>query len=121
MTVITAPSRSLPDVVATVAILVFGAIAGAVGILLAVSLIFVSDSCGASGVNTCSSGQLLIGILIAAALPPLTMLGMGIFAIVRLVRRGRAWWVAAIGLVGAAAFWFAGAALAVGSNPGFRL
>ena len=88
------PARPEPrtgDIVATVVLLVLLVLGGLVTSFMSLFLVMASDSCG---VNECNEGQLVLGVLVAAAAPWVAIVGMGVWAIVRLVRRKVAWWVA---------------------------
>lgn len=90
------PARPEPrtwDIVATVVLLVLLVLGGLVTSFMSLFLVMASDSCG-TGSTECNEGQLVLGVLVAAAAPWVAIVGMGVWAIVRLVRRKVAWWVA---------------------------
>jgi hypothetical protein len=90
-----APRREGPatwDVVATVVELVVLALGGLLMSFAGVFLVMASDSCGAAGTQ-CSSGVILLGVAIAVVAPWIALLGMGTWAIVRLVQGRSGWWV----------------------------
>ena len=55
-------------------------------------LVFASDSCG-SGTTECSTDLIALGVAVAAGGPWVPILGMGGWAVVRMVRGRSAWWV----------------------------
>jgi hypothetical protein len=80
------------DVVITIIelLLLFGG-----GLLLSFAglfLVFASDSCGSGGTE-CSTGLLAFGVALAAGGPWVPILGLGGWAVVRMVRGRSAWWV----------------------------
>ena len=60
------------------------------------TLVFASDSCGVT--SECSTGGIALGVLIAVAAPWVAIVAMGVWAVVRLVRRKLAWWVALLAI-----------------------
>ncbi|MEH3079069.1 MAG: hypothetical protein PGN11_20825 [Quadrisphaera sp.] len=74
-------------------------------------LVMASDSCGTSLGNECSTLGLTAGVGVAALAPWAGVLGLGVWAVVRLVRRRLAWWSALAALLAVPALWFAGAGL----------
>jgi hypothetical protein len=95
--------------VVTVALLVVAVAAAAVAAFAGLFLVMASDSCGIQG--ECSTLGLTAGVGVAALAPCVGVLGLGTWAVVRLVRRRRAWWTALAALLAVPALWAAGAAL----------
>lgn len=99
--------RSTPDLVVTVLLLVAGALAAVAAVPLGAVLTMAAGGCGVQG--PCNTLGLTAGVGVAALAPSASVLGFGAWAVVRLVRRRRAWWVALVALVSAPALWFLGA------------
>ena len=74
-------------------------------------LVFASDSCG-SGATDCSTGLIALGVAVAAGGPLVPILGMGGWAVVRMVRGRSAWWVPLVTVPVACLVFALGAALA---------
>lgn len=74
-------------------------------------LVFASDSCG-SGTTECSTGLIALGVAVAAGGPWVPILGMGGWAVVRMVRGRSAWWVPLVTVPVACLVFALGAALA---------
>jgi len=108
--------RRVWDIVLTIILILVGAVAVAVMMFGAFLLIFASDSCGA---DSCNEVQMTVGMGIAIAAPVMVMLVAAIVAIVLLVRRKLAFWVALVGIVGASLGWGLGAYLVFSAVPGF--
>ena len=85
-----APDRTW-DIVATVVLLVLLCLAGAASSFLGLFLVMASDSCGSA--STCNEGGIVLGTAVAVVAPWLAIVSMGVWAVVRLVRRKLAWWV----------------------------
>ncbi|MBF5081758.1 hypothetical protein F1641_08400 [Quadrisphaera sp. INWT6] len=99
--------RSTPDLVVTVLLLLVGALAAAAAVPLGAVLTTAAGGCGVQG--PCSTLGLTAGVGLAALGPSAGVLGFGAWAVVRLVRGRRAWWVALVALLSAPALWFLGA------------
>lgn len=84
------------DVAATIVILCLLALGGLASSFLGLMLVFASDSCGVT--SECSTGQIVLGVAVAAIAPWIAILGMGTWSIVRLVRKRTAWWVAMLAI-----------------------
>lgn len=74
-------------------------------------LVFASDSCG-SGTTDCSTGLIALGVAVAAGGPWVPILGLGGWAVVRMVRGRSAWWVPLVTVPVACLVFALGAALA---------
>lgn len=74
-------------------------------------LVFASDSCG-SGAGECSTDLIALGVAVAAGGPWVPILGMGGWAVVRMVRGRSAWWVPLVTVPVACLVFALGAALA---------
>jgi len=83
------------DVVASIILLVLGAIAFAVLAFASLFLAMMSDGCG-SGTN-CNYGVMTAGYFVALLVPPVVFVASAIWTIIRLVRRRLAWWVPLVG------------------------
>lgn len=90
-----APDRTW-DIVATVVLLLLLCAGGLVASFAGLTLVFASDSCGVT--SECSTGGIALGVLIAVAAPWVAIVAMGTWAVVRLVRRKLAWWVALLAI-----------------------
>ena len=108
--------RRVWDLVLTIILILVGFGAVAVMLFAAVFLVFASDSCG---VASCNETQMSLGMGVAIAAPVMVMLVAAIVAIVLLVRRKLAFWVALAGIVGAGLGWGLGAYLVFSAVPGF--
>jgi uncharacterized BrkB/YihY/UPF0761 family membrane protein len=104
------------DLVLTIILILVGFGAVAVMLFAAVFLVFASDSCG---VASCNETQMSLGMGVAIVAPVIVMLGAAIVAIVLLVHRKLAFWVALVGIVGAGLGWGLGAYLVFSAVPGF--
>jgi uncharacterized BrkB/YihY/UPF0761 family membrane protein len=98
------------DMVLTISLLVLG-----LGIAVALSffsvfLVFASDGCG-SGSTPCNSDAISIGVLVAAVAPLALFALAAVFAIVRIVKRRVAFWVAIVGTLLAAVGFSVGVAI----------
>ena len=98
------------DVVVTIIELIMLGLGGVLLSFFGFFLVFASDSCGISETH-CSTGQIALGVVVAAGGPWLVILGMGAWAVVRLVRRRSAWWVPLLAVPGACLVFALGAAL----------
>ncbi|THG29527.1 DUF6264 family protein [Naasia lichenicola] len=78
-------------------------------------LAFASDSCTA---DTCSTGQLSAGVIVALTGPTVVLLIGLVVAIIRIVRRRLAFWVPIVALAGMIGIWAIGAALVFTSVSG---
>lgn len=74
-------------------------------------LVFASDSCGSGGTE-CSTDLIALGVAVAAGGPWVPILGMGGWAVVRMVRRRSAWWIPLLAVPVACLVFALGAALA---------
>lgn len=83
------------DIVATVVLLVLLVLGGLVTSFMGLFLVMASDSCG---VEDCNEGGIVLGTAIAVAAPWVAIVAMGVWAVVRLVRRKLAWWVAMLAI-----------------------
>jgi len=97
------------DVVASIILLVLGAIAFAVLAFASLFLAMMSDGCG-SGTN-CNYGVMTAGYFVALLVPPVVFVAAAIWTIIRLVRRRLAWWVPLVGAAVALAAWGVGLAM----------
>lgn len=79
------------DIVATVVLLVVLVLGGLLTSFLGLFLVMASDSCGVT--SECSEAGIVLGTAIAVAAPWIAIAAMGVWAVVRLVRRKLAWWV----------------------------
>lgn len=112
----TSPSerkRALWDIILTVILLVVTVIAASIASLFGLFLAFMSDSCGAVG--ECNIDQLGVGMALAVGGVWLAPVAAIVAAVVLLVLRRRAFWVALLGLVLVGAIWALGFALAAGA------
>lgn len=96
-------------------LLVVDLVVGAVLAYLAVVLVVAYDTCT---VQDCSYDGFMAGWLLALIGPALVLVIAGTAAVVRLVRRRRAWWIPLVGLVVAVGIWWAGAQLVFVAVPG---
>jgi uncharacterized BrkB/YihY/UPF0761 family membrane protein len=116
MTTTTQPARATWDVVLTIVLGVAGIglviLLGFLGIFLA----FASDSCGTS---TCNTDQIGTGMLVAVVAPAALFLVALVIAVVRLVKKRRAFWVILVGYAVAILGWVAGAALVFTAVDGY--
>ena len=94
------PDRTVDVVVTVIELLVLG-LGGLALSVAGIFLVMASDSCGAGG-TTCSSGQIALGVAIASRGPWLVILGAGGWAVVRMIRGRRAWWVPLLAVPGCA-------------------
>lgn len=101
--------RSTPDLVVSTALLVVAVAAAAVATFAGLFLVMASDGCGVQG--ECSTLGLTAGVGVSALGPWVGVLGLGAWAVVRVVRRRLAWWTALAALVAVPALWAAGAGL----------
>ncbi|MBC3760373.1 hypothetical protein H7K62_01565 [Quadrisphaera sp. RL12-1S] len=101
--------RSTLDLVVTTALLVLAVAAAAAGTFAGLFLVMASDSCGIQA--ECSTLGLTAGVGVSALGPWVGVLGFGVWAVVRVVRRRLAWWTALAALLAVPALWFAGAGL----------
>lgn len=90
------PVKTL-DVVVTIVLLVADGVLAGLASMMGMFLVMASDSCGAA---TCDTGLITIGWLMGMILPWVAFVATAIVAIVLMVKRRLAFWVA---LVGAAA------------------
>lgn len=88
---------------------------GAVLLYLGLVLVFAYDICE---VQDCSYNGFMSGWLLASIAPALVLIIAGTAAIVRLVRRKRAWWIPLVGIVLAVLLWWVGAQIVFWSVPG---
>ena len=75
-------------------------------------LLFSMASDGCVGDAPCSSGQIMSGVLVAAASPVLTYLVALVVVVLRVRARRRTWWVPVLALVVGAGLWFLGGVIA---------
>ena len=87
------------DVAVTVILLVIDAALAFAASVMGMFLIMASDPCG---VRDCGNDLIVLGWIIGMVLPWLVLIATGIIAIVRLVRRKLAFWVALLGALGIA-------------------
>jgi uncharacterized membrane protein YjgN (DUF898 family) len=104
------------DLVLTIILILVGFVAVAFMMIAAVFLAFASDSCGGA---SCNEAQMSLGMGVAMVAPIVAMLAATVVAIVLLVLRKLAFWVALVGIVAAGLGWGLGAYLVFGSVPGF--
>lgn len=111
------PGSTLPpqqdrtwDVVVTITELLLLGLGGLALSVMGFFLVFASDSCGVAG-NECSTGQLALGVVVASGGPWVVILGMGAWAVVRLVRRRSAWWVPLLAVIGSGLVFALGVAM----------
>lgn len=99
------------DVVATVLVLL---VLGVVGLLASVvgvaGVVDVDQNCGP---EDCTRAVAFLGTALVVASPWLALLPLGSWAVVRLVRRRSAWWVALLALPVAAVLFVAGVLVVV--------
>ncbi len=110
----TAP-RSTVDVVISAVLLALAVPLALVATSTGFFLVMASDSCGIT--TECSVSQITAGVGVAVVGPWVGLLGLGVWAVVRLVRRRRAWWVALLALLSVPLALTAGAALVFTSAP----
>lgn len=99
--------RSTPDLVVTVLLLLVAALAAAAAVPLGAMLTMAAGGCGVQG--PCNTLGMTAGVGTAALAPSAGVLALGAWAVVRLVRARRAWWVALLALLSAPVLWFLGA------------
>ena len=87
------PVRTL-DVVVTIVLLVADGVLAALASIMGMFLVMASDPCG---VVSCSSELIMIGWLMGMILPWLAFVATAIVAIVFMVKRRLAFWVALVG------------------------
>lgn len=87
------PVRTL-DVVVTIVLLVADGVLAALASMMGMFLVMASDPCG---VVSCSSELIMIGWLMGMILPWLAFVATAIVAIVFMVKRRLAFWVALVG------------------------
>ena len=103
------------DVVVSTVLLVLAVPLALVATYAGFFLVMASDSCGVS--TECSIPQITAGVGVAVVGPWVGLLGLGVWAVVRLVRRRRAWWVSLLALLSVPLALVAGAALVFTSAP----
>jgi hypothetical protein len=104
----TRPPRSTPDLVATVGLLLLAVALALVATVAVAGLVMGVSSCTE---ETCALLGVVGGAAVAVAGPWAGVLGLGTWAVVRSVRRRRAWWVALAAVLSVPALWFGGGAL----------
>ena len=82
------------DVVVTIVLLVADGVLAALASMMGMFLVMASDPCGAV---SCSSELIMIGWLMGMILPWLAFVATAIVAIVFMVKRRLAFWVALVG------------------------
>ena len=100
--------RRTADVTVSVILLTAGLIGFA--LLAFVSLFFAMMSDGCYG-DSCDTGLMSIGWLIALIAPPAVFIVAVAWTIIRLTRRKTAWWVPLVGGVVGVVFWLIGVGL----------
>ncbi|MGQ7295330.1 DUF6264 family protein [Quadrisphaera sp. KR29] len=101
--------RSTADLVVTVVLLLAGAVLAVLASSAGLLLVMAADGCGIQG--ECSELGLTAGVGAAALGPWAGLLALGAWAVVRLVRRRRAWWTALAAVLAVPVLWAAGAGL----------
>lgn len=105
------PKDRTADVVVTIIELLLLFAGGLLLSFAGLFLVFASDSCG-SGTTECSTDLIALGVAVAAGGPWVPILGLGGWAVVRMVRRRSAWWVPLAAVPVACLVFALGAALA---------
>jgi uncharacterized BrkB/YihY/UPF0761 family membrane protein len=90
------------DVIASVILIVVGAIVIGFVAFISLFLAMMSDGCGS---GTCNYDLMGAAYYAALLLPPFVFLGAVIWAIVRMVQRRLAWWLPIVGVIAALVVW----------------
>lgn len=97
------------DLVITIVELIVLVLGGFALSMAGLFLVMASDSCGV--VNECDTGLIALGVAVAVLAPWVAILGLGSWAVVRLVRRRSAWWVALLAFPAAGLLFALGVAM----------
>jgi hypothetical protein len=110
--------RSRVRILGVTGLLVINLVVGLVLGYLAVILVVAYDSCV---LQECSYEGFMFGWLLALIGPPIVLIVTAVLAVVRVVRRRRAWWIPIVGLAVGGALWLVGTQLVFSSVPGSSL
>lgn len=97
------------DLVASIVLMVGGAIVFAIVAFFSLFLSMMSDGCGSGG--TCRYDLMTAGFLVALLGPPAVFIASVIGTIVRLVIRRSAWWMPLLGVLAGLLVWAVGFAM----------
>jgi hypothetical protein len=104
------PQTSTVERVVTVLLMIGLAVLLFIASILGMFFAMASDGC--VGEVRCDSGQIAVGMIVAAGSPWVVYLVAVVVVIVRWVRRRRTWWVPIAALVVGALLWLAGGFIA---------
>ena len=107
-----APARAVPVADRVVTALLMVGLAVLVPIASFLGMLFSMASDGCIGDAPCSSGQIMSGVLVAAASPVLTYLVALVVVVLRVRARRRTWWVPLLALFVGAGLWILGGVIA---------
>lgn len=112
------PQRRVWDLVLSIVLMAFAAVAGIAIGLIGATLAFAADSCADA---VCSYDSITAGVLLATFGPPVAVVISIVTTIVVLVRRRLAFWIPLIGVAAGAIFWGIGAVIVTNGVPGAGL
>ena len=98
----------IADVTVSVILLVAGTVGFAFLAFMSMFLVMMSDGCFA---DSCNTGLMTVGWLIALVAPPAVFLAAIVWTLIRIGRRRTAWWVPVAGGAVAVAVWAIGGGL----------